>query len=352
MTGTAQESCTEVSEEEKNNDTTSFGISDQSFADMMSEELKQHPLAADYPEIFCAAPKCLIKWRQRYRGNPALWKRLFDKDRVLKEIIEAVPVIDAVKRYVEFTNNPEPFMIVDLCSGKGFLSMMLSELLPPSKVRQFLLVDKAWPCHGFDPQPYHISWEHIYGKAPDADSSSYYESWPIPLTTTKVDLKSGRQQRDFQKRFLQDGPVILLAIHLCGTLSLQALHLFNNNSTVQFFCLKPCCLPGIVHAKRHEIFEVGQHSFDSKLVCEKGKWNKGKWRGPPRSDMAKTFNAWTENLFLGIDNNSARKGHVDVRVQHQGGYQNDFLFAERPVLTGQVWESLDAKAKVTKEQPT
>jgi hypothetical protein len=144
--------------------------------------------------------------------------------------------------------------------------------------------------------------------------------------------------------FIRDkGPLILLAIHLCGTLSLKAVELFNNNPEIQFFCLKPCCLPGMVHAKRHEIFHLGQHSFDSKLVCMAGKWKKNVWHGPPRTTTKAYFERWAENLFWGIDETDVAKVQKTVMVQHNGGYQNEFLFAERVPLTDALWQVLQHK---------
>ena len=52
------------------------------------------------------------------------------------------------------------------------------------------------------------------------------------------------------------GLIIMLAIHLCGTLSLKAVELFNDDANIKFFCLKPRCLPGMIHAKRHEVFRL------------------------------------------------------------------------------------------------
>ena len=337
---------------------------DDEFEAYMARELQKDPLAAEYPEIFAAAPKCLVQWRRRYRGNPNLWKRLFDKQRVLKEFIEAAPIMDAVQTFVQ-NNAPsvdspdQRFTVVDLASGKGFLSMFLSELLPPSKVRRFVLMDKAWPMHGMTPQPHHISWEHIYGEVPANDNpvddtsgndrtapQRYIETWPIPLTTSRQDLKHGNQRRNMEAKFFQnEGPVILLAVHLCGTLSLKAVQFFNDHpDTIRFFALKPCCLPGMIHAKRHEVFSFGpHHSFDSKLVCVQGKWNKNKWHGPNRQKLAGVFDVWAHNLFLGINDTNAEKAQVTIRVQHDGGYQNTFLFAERFPTTAAVWEKLDAQ---------
>ena len=302
------------------NDRTRFGLSDADFEAYVTQSLAAHPLASQYQELFQAAPICIRKWRQRYRGHPSVWKRLFDSSRVFKEFIEAVPVLDAVQQLVAQTTPSEPFTIIDLASGKGFLSMFLSELLPANKVKRLVLVDKAWPMHGMTPQAHHISWEHLYGPY----------NWPIPLTTSKVDLKSSNQRRNLVSKFVQDGPVLLLAIHLCGILSLRAIQLYNENlDKIHFFCLKPCCLPGMIHAKRKEVFQIGDHQFDAKLVCVRGKWNKNQWCGPPRATLKPIFHTWVHHLFLGIvdDDDKTQKTKVCIPVQHEGGYQNEFLFA-------------------------
>jgi hypothetical protein len=335
----------------------SFGLSDVEFEALMAQTLQKDPISAKYPEIFQLAPKCLVQWRQRYRGNRIVWKRLFNQERVLKEFIEAAPIIDAVRIFVDRApqglSESEKFTVIDLASGKGFLSMFLSDMLPPSKIRRFVLMDKAWPMHGAAPQPHHISWDHIYGEPPldpsetSMDSSSkpkmYVDAWPIPLATSKQDLKHGNQRRNLEAKFLSNEPVILLAVHLCGTLSLKAVNFFNDHpNVIRFFALKPCCLPGMIHAKRDEVFSFGNHhSFDSKLVCVHGKWNKDKWRGPLRAKLEAYFEVWAKNLFLGIDDSTARKGLVHVEVQHGGGFQNSFIFAERLPATNSVWDKLD-----------
>jgi len=238
-------------------------FTDDEFETFIANELEKSPLRHQYAAVFELAPKVMTDWRRRYRGNPSLWKRIFDKDRVIKEFIEAVPVIDAVKRLVENTDldDGKQFRILDLACGRGYLSMMLSHLLPKDKVKKIVLVDKQWPMHNVTPQPHHISWTHIYGSYKECEDQSipcYFETWPIELHTSKSDLKSSQQIRSLESFHINNkGPIILVAIHLCGTLSLKAVELFNNNPEIQFFCLKPCCLPGMVHVKRREIFQIG-----------------------------------------------------------------------------------------------
>ena len=96
----------------------------------------------------------------------------------------------------------------------------------------------------------------------------------------------------------------------------------------------------MVHVKRHEIFQIGNHSFDSKLVCMAGRWKKNVWKGPPRTTTKAYFERWAQNLFLGIDDGNATKIQKTVMVQHNGGYQNEFLFAERKPATTAIWDVL------------
>ncbi|KAL9181690.1 hypothetical protein ACHAXT_012033 [Thalassiosira profunda] len=332
-----------ASDDAKKKPTASSVWTDDEFEAYLRGELLTHPLASHYPDLFATAPSLIRKWRERYHGNPALWKRLFAKDRVLKEFVEAAPFVDAIQRLVVGSDfrEGEKFTVVDLACGRGYLSMLLSELLPPAKVERLELVDKGWAMHNLQPTSEHISSSHIYG--------SYYETWPIRLNTSKVNLKKGKEIRNMEKRLFNDrGPVILVAVHLCGTLSLRAVDLFNRNPEVRFFCLKPCCLPGMVHAKRDEVFYLGNHSFDSKSVCMSGRWVKNVWKGPPRTTTKAFFERWADNLFLGLDDGGAAKIKKTILVQNDGGYQNEFLFAERLPETAAVWEVLRRDNRSTK----
>jgi hypothetical protein len=317
-----------------------YGWTDEEFEAWIASELSSDPLAQLYPEIFKEAPRCIMNWRARYRGNPQVWRRVFTRDRVLKEFLEAVPIIDAVVRLMAETTE-DNFTIVDLASGKGYLSMLLSELLPPEKVSKFVLIDKAWPMCNSVPNANHMSWEHIYGNK-TTEAGTYFETWPIPLHTSKQDLTKSSNHRQLKKRLFDPapGPVVILAVHLCGTLSLRAVDLFNEHENVRFFALKPCCLPTMTHVNREEIFRLGNHSFDSKLVCAAGKWSNKQWYGPPRWHLEDRFHVWAENLFLGVQH-AKHKIKTKVVVQRDGGYQNTFIFAEREPTSSTVWSTLE-----------
>ena len=103
------------------------------------------------------------------------------------ELVESAPIIEAVKQVVSnSSSSDEKITIIDLCSGKGYLSMFLSEILSEEKVERFILVDKAWAIASKETKelkPHHMNWNHIYGN--NAFGESYFTSWPIPLYTSK-----------------------------------------------------------------------------------------------------------------------------------------------------------------------
>ena len=185
---------------------------------------------------------------------------------------------DAVRGVVDSAAPDTRFTVVDLCSGKGFLSMVLSEMLPTASVERIVLIDKAWPPFDWKGPiaEHHISDEHIFGlrrgrqqestegmsdaaestlgtergTATEAETWHYFDTWPIPLYPSKQNLKNPSTLRGLRRRLFDrcEGPVLLLAVHLCGTLSLRAVDLFNDIERIQFLALKPCCLPGMVRA--------------------------------------------------------------------------------------------------------
>jgi len=315
----------------------SFGGDDfrgeSEFRAWLLEEVSELPTFAVYNEVMIEAVDAVIRWRRRFDGNPGLWRRIM-KPRLIKEIGETAPILDATLCLLRGNQDLKDVTIVDLCSGKGYLSMLLSELAPKGNVYRCLLVDKAWPrsVEGIEPQSHHIDWSHLY--------EPY--SWPIPLISSKQDIKSRSALRSFREKVLDNapGPLLILAVHLCGTLSLRAVELFNEQPNASFLALKPCCLPPIIHAQRKEFFVIGQHEFLAKDVASNGKFSGNKWIGPPRHQIKTKFDRWVKNLASGLLlKDGGRYATEQISVQVQGGFQNSFLFAQHspaPVL----WDHL------------
>lgn len=353
-------------EEEEPEDRSRF--TEDEFREWILEEMtNMAPQVREmYPETILECADAVTRWRRRFRGNPALWRRLFKHERVLKEVIESVPVVKAVQDWIERHSSEQEsatsgkVTIIDLCSGKGYLSMLLSEILPPDRVEKCLLIDKAWPmCHS-TPHAHHMSWEHIYGDMNIDVGPRYFNTWPIPLVTCKKNLKQSKELDYLRQRFspssskdgeTQDVPIVLiLAVHLCGTLSIQAVKLFQMIPSAQMLLLKPCCLPDIWHAKNAPYFYVGDYCFPTNDVCARGKWTadkkKNKWEGPPRWHLQSKFDKWCHYLHEAMayqsqhstdatdDQQSSGQPlistkYFEVPVQTKGGFQNVFLYAER-----------------------
>ena len=319
------------------------------FRAWLAESLAEAPRRDLYGPLYEECAEAVVRWRRRFYGDPALWKRLM-KERVVKELIECAPVIAATRDFVAASGDPaRRVTIVDLCSGKGYLSMFLSEVLPADRVERCVLVDKAWPRCFSEPKPGHINWDHIYGTHPGG-ARSYFESWPIPLTTSKQDLKGGPSTTRGMVKAVFDrseGPIAILAVHLCGTLSLRALDLFNTNDRVAFMVLKPCCLPPMIHANRNETFTVGDHAFDAADVCSHGRFRGSNWIGPPRHTMQPKFERWARHLERGARvRGGGRKGLEESAVQTKGGYQNSFIFAEHDRATRPLWDGIRARGRM------
>ena len=322
--------------------------SEPAFRAWLDESLNDAPRRDVYGGIYDECADAVVRWRRRYHGNPQLWKRLM-KERLVKELVECAPVIAATRDFV--AEQHERVTIVDLCSGKGYLSMFLSELLPPDRVERCVLVDKAWPhCHAV-PKPSHINWDHVYGShdAPDGTTTSYFDAWPIRLTTSKQNLKCPSTTRGMVRAIFDraPGPVAVLAVHLCGTLSLRALDLFNSQPATQFLVLKPCCLPPMLHAVRNETFVVGGHAFDAADVASHGKFRGGDWIGPPRRAIQPKFERWAAHLEAGaLVRAGGRKSLERSEVQTKGGFQNLYIFAEHDRPSARLWDGLRARGRM------
>lgn len=315
----------------------------EKFAKWFAERLAEEPVSQQYPELFADVCTCVLRWRHRYRGNKPLWRKLMKADKVIKEIAEAAPVLSAVRDVVNAGAPGERFTIIDLCSGKGFLSMILSEMLPKERVDRCILVDKAWPPRDWEGpiREHHTSSEHIYGY--NSQGTQYFDTWPIPLHVLKQDLKRVHANNLHKAIEASPGPVLLVAIHLCGTLALKAVNHFNDYKQVRFFALKPCCLPSIQMAYNGEQFHIGNHTFPASAVAAAGRWGKGGvWVGTPRERMKKRFERWTAHLFRGVEvsaSNGTKAIHF-CRLQFKGGYQNLFIFAERGPRLSLPWDRL------------
>ena len=325
----------------------------QNTPEFIKFELENMPAYKLYPHLCEKAYEILQKWHKEFPES--IWSRTVKGDRVAKEFNESAPVIARVLEYIdsEFEkpeNEEERITIVDLCSGYGYLGMFLSELLDESKVRKIYLIDKEFPQVGKKAKENRMSNAHIVGVGADEDDDAQVESWRpnyrIPIFIRKVDLKGCDQVQSMQTHLFGEtkfakSPVIILGIHLCGTLSFKACEMFNANANAFKLILKPCCLPNweIVNAYKYHTFNTPEHHFGpfgsqkfivkTRDVCARGKWKKNKWIGPPRSSLEPKFNVWTETLCKSIEDRGVVKNVQKIEIQTDGGFQNAYIFADR-----------------------
>lgn len=82
-----------------------------------------------------------------------------------EQINEVLPVVAEVMHYVLYQHKPSngKLTIVDLCSGVGYLSILLGELLKDHKdsIARFVLVDIMFPQRNRETKPHHINPDHI-----------------------------------------------------------------------------------------------------------------------------------------------------------------------------------------------
>jgi len=305
---------------------------DDGFVDWLREEVAKCPAWAEHAEILERCVQIAGRtWRERFGRDKKLWSRIRRGKRLIKELAESAPVLVRVLRAVEALELPDPskkLVILDLCSGFGYLAMFLSELLAPfaHKVEKIVCVDIRWAPHSVELAAHHLNPEHLFAPG-----------WPIRLTTSRADLKNTSARKQLARTFLAHGaPAMLLGIHLCGILSLRALDLFNDSPSLVELALAPCCLPDMVHAKRCEIFAVGKHRFRACEVCAHGRWSKNKWVGRSgREEVRLKFGKWAGHLHAGVDEAGpdnppgGRKSLEHIRVQ-ESWFQNEFIFCTRP----------------------
>ena len=303
---------------------------------------------AEYAAECAAGAAAVVAWRRRYAGDRALWQRLTRRDKrgntkCVKELAECLPVLRQAAAAINQLplQGGERATVLDLCSGKGYLAMFLADggLVDAERVERITLVDSAFPPLGGDPQPHHIHIDHLAGVA-RATGLSYAASAPIRLDVTKRNLKKRRQLQQLLERHVlgATGPVVILAVHLCGTLALRAVDLFNDGGgKVTMLALKPCCLPAQVpdELKLERTFTIGTHQFPASEVTARGKWvsrsagNGKTWQGPPRAHLEPRFERWAAHLLRGMEVGEGGERRLE-RVQVQAeSYQNVFLFARR-----------------------
>lgn len=368
--------------------------------DALLEQLEGLPIATLYPHLAAKIPDVLRKWSTTL---PSLsWSKMMKRTqgpipRILKELNEAAPVVDRLLRFVEaefvrseqLTQHKEKFTVVDCGSGLGILSMFLAEIMKQTQIEEFYLVDKMWPQKNVDSTKsdgLHMTRGHIDDV-----------QWRIPLKTLKIDLKQGRDLADLVHYIFENGTkatrgtgnrigltgstsfsvpkknrILLLGVHLCGSLSLRFLDLVNRNrATVAFAALKPCCLPGKMHLRQKMLYSVGSFQFTAEdLYFPDGRpkfesdletqstmeedeedtmkeedtnsnsmnvsiTEESRWAGKDR------FKLWCDNLYQCVEVRENEKADLEEVHVAPDYFQSKFIFLERGLSDTEVGNDMN-----------
>lgn len=274
--------------------------------DRIFGKLSALPSHKIYPDLMERCAPIIRLWHDTFASteeHSQLWKRM--RRNIPKELNESAFILHEMIEYFNLIDKDDgPVTIIDMCSGVGYLSMFLSHLLPEEKVSRIIPIDIMFPAHNAPqkkdsndketqesllqtkPAP-HLSVDHL--------KSSIHT---IRIYPRRANIKKGRELRQITEYLISraPGPVVILGVHLCKSLSVHTIRLFN--TTIQrkkaaTLFLKPCCLPGRRDLQRREPpfwkFEhMHKGGFGVKnLYCEEiGEHSHGTETHAPSNDAA------------------------------------------------------------------
>ena len=177
----------------------------------------------------------LRQWGGKWAGEREM-QTLLNKPELLHEIEESIvalaPFCDWLDSFATTQEGMEPVTLVDVCAGKGILSMMASYVLQGDpRVKQIVMLDKA-----------DMNWKHIVA----ANDGAEREDRPPIITWSQCNLHEIDEVVD---RLNNVGtPLALVGLHLCKTLGPTFLGISNRLGAVcaPYICVAPCCLPSQV----------------------------------------------------------------------------------------------------------
>ena len=232
------------------------------------------------------------------------WSRM--KRKLPKEINESAfilqEMIELLDQYEEGEDEKDlqPITFIDICSGVGFISIFLSHLLPKQKVSRIVPIDVLFHPHidpsttksDTDKQAQEEGTTHQQPHIPSTQTPSPKQKkinhrlstqhlrssiHPIPIHPRQANIKKGRELRQIARFCINaaPGPIVILGVHLCKSLSVHTVRLFNMTVDKSFkLYLKPCCLPGRRDLRRKDppfwtFDHMDDGGFGSKtLYCE------------------------------------------------------------------------------------
>ena len=213
-----------------------------------------------YHNLIGAIKIILLNWHRRWSGQSA-WQSFLNKDKLLHELEESIVALLYLQRWIienydalkESKDSGLGLTVVDLCSGKGVFSMLLTYLAALDDngfkdtfrvISRIVMVDRMKVCN----------WFHIDVANEDvinSTNSDVRSNFNIGTIMAKVPIEIWSDTNIHEESILNrlrneiSGRVAIIGIHLCKNLSPRAIGITNicGQSKVPFLCLAPCCLP-------------------------------------------------------------------------------------------------------------
>lgn len=200
-------------------------------------------------ELTMDVARILREWGEKWAGQPE-WQTLLNKKSLLHEVEESIVALSFLLEWLERRENEHkddandgplpPVTLVDVCCGKGILSMLASYLLRHNPtICNIIMLDKQTD----------INWNYIHASNECAEN----DGRPIIVTwggcnLNEIDSILNRLDKDHMLSSDNKQQFALIGIHLCKLLSPSCAGLANalGPNKCPFLCLAPCCLPRAV----------------------------------------------------------------------------------------------------------
>lgn len=175
------------------------------------------------------------------------WSSLLNKANILHEVEESIVALSFVVEHLNSMDNSRPITLVDVCAGKGILSMLASYVFrQEDRLEKIIMLDKA-----------SMNWHHIamLNENASKDTRKVITSWSNcnlhEIDDVIIQLES-----------LEN--VVLVGIHLCKNLSPTFLGITNLlGQRCSLSVLAPCCLPRTVTQSKQKWTNFEKFSFIS-----------------------------------------------------------------------------------------
>jgi len=217
--------------------------------DRLIREFSQTEVYKKRPELGQAIQSVLERIRWSYCFNPgaenlrsfSLHKRLSGE--IQESAVTLGFLVDALENFRNRKGtNFESISIFDVCSGKGYFSVVLA----------YLWANKYKRLQGLDLRKISLldmHWEPVWTKAIANARKNYIREDHLPVVSRETGVKLDPVRVNIHNVEAMDiinaAPcaAIVVGVHLCKGLSLRLVELFNKSTTGRALILCPCCLP-------------------------------------------------------------------------------------------------------------